>query len=167
MYGQDDWKVSPKLSLNLGLRYQPMTNPVELHDALYSVASYTTSTGFEQVPHVMIVNPSWKNFDPRVGLAYDLFADHKTSIRAGFGMFHEVLSAGIWGIGFINAPPWNILSQTCPPTTSCIPFTNPSYRRGCGAIAVYGRNGGGRPFPASASDTNIKSTVLPTTSNTT
>ena len=46
----------------------------------------------------MQTNPSWKNFDPRVGFAYDPFSDHKTSIRGGFGMFHEVLAAGVWGI---------------------------------------------------------------------
>ena len=36
-YGEDDWKVSSRLSLNLGLRYEPMTNPMELNDELYTV----------------------------------------------------------------------------------------------------------------------------------
>ena len=36
-------------------------------------------------------NPSLKNWDPRLGLAFDPFSDHKTSIRASFGMFHNVL----------------------------------------------------------------------------
>ena len=63
----------------------------------------------------MRTNPSWNNFDPRVGVAYDPFSDHKTSIRAGFGMFHEVLDAGVWGIGLINSDPWNILTQALPP----------------------------------------------------
>ena len=80
--------------------------------------NFQTATSFTQVPHVMITNPSWKNFDPRVGFAYDPFSDHKTSIRGGFGMFHEVLSAGVWGIGFINSPPWNIISQTSPSGTN-------------------------------------------------
>ena len=36
-------------------------------------------------------NPSLKNWDPRIGLAFDPFSDHKTSIRAGFGVFHNVM----------------------------------------------------------------------------
>jgi hypothetical protein len=38
----------------------------------------------------MVTNPSYSDFDPRFGFAYDPFADHKTSIRGGFGIFHEV-----------------------------------------------------------------------------
>ena len=37
-------------------------------------------------------NPNWKNFAPRVGFAYDPFADHKTSIRGGFGMFYQPIT---------------------------------------------------------------------------
>lgn len=129
-YGQDDWKVTPKLTLNLGLRYEPATNPIELHNNLYAVTNYLTDAAFTNVPHVMISNPSWTNFDPRVGFAYDLFADHKTSIRGGFGMFHDVMYAGQWSTGFINAPPWNILTQASPPGQNVIPFQNPSIAGG-------------------------------------
>lgn len=126
LYGQDDWKVTPKLTLNLGLRYQPTTNPVELRNNLYTVVNYLTDTAFTNVPHVMISNPSLKNLDPRIGFAYDLFGDHKTAIRGGFGMFHEVLYPGVWAIGFINAPPWNILTQASPAGQNVVPFQNPS-----------------------------------------
>ena len=129
-YGQDDWKVTPKLTLNLGLRYQPASNPVELRNNLFTVADIAKDTGFTNVPHVMATNPSWKNFDPRIGFAYDPFADHKTSIRGGFGMFHEVLYAGVWAIGFINSPPWNILTQNSPTGTNIVPFQNPQIAGG-------------------------------------
>jgi hypothetical protein len=125
-YGQDDWRVTPKLTLNLGLRYQPTTNPVELRNNLYTVVNYLTDTGFTNVPHVMITNPSQKNLDPRIGFAYDLFADHKTAIRGGFGLFHEVLYPGVWAIGFINSPPWNIITQASPSGQNVVPFQNPS-----------------------------------------
>jgi hypothetical protein len=129
-YGQDDWKLTPKLTLNLGLRYQPASNPVELHNNLFTIADIAKDTGFTNVPHVMVTNPSWKNFDPRVGFAYDPFADHKTSIRGGFGIFHEVLYAGVWSIGFINSPPWNILTQNSPTGTNVVPFQNPQIAGG-------------------------------------
>jgi len=137
-YGQDDWKVSPKLTVNLGLRYEPMTNPIELHNNLYSVPNYLTDTGFTNVPKVFQTNPSWKNFDPRVGFAYDPFSDHKTSIRGGFGMFHEVLGAGVWGIAFINAPPWNILTENSPPGSAIIPFQNPQIAGGAVPFSLGG-----------------------------
>lgn len=84
----------------------------------------------------MITNPSLKNFDPRVGFAYDLFADHKTAIPGGFGMFHEVLYPGVWAIGFINAPPWNILTQASLPGQNSVPFENPSVGGGAAPLTL-------------------------------
>lgn len=147
-YAQDDWKVSSKLSLNLGLRYEPMSNPVELRGNLFTVVNFFTDNSFTNVPNVMQTNPSWKNFDPRVGIAYDPFKDHKTSIRGGFGIFHEVLSAGVWGIGFINSPPWNIISQTSPSGTNAVPFQNPSI------------NGGAPPFSTGTAVPPLPSTTI-------
>ena len=124
-YAQDDWKVSSKLTVNLGLRYQPTSNPVELRNNLFTVVNYATDTGFSRVSNVMITNPSLKNFDTRFGFAYDPFKDHKTSIRGGFGIFHEVLFAGVWSIGYINNPPWSSATQTSPTGTNQVSFQNP------------------------------------------
>jgi hypothetical protein len=143
LYAQDDWKVTRKLTVNLGLRYQPTTNPVELRNNLYAIGNYATDTAFTNVPHAMISNPSGKNFDPRVGVAYDPFGDHKTSIRAGFGIFHEVLYPGVWAIGFINAPPWTVLTQVSPPGTNTIPYQVPGIAGGAKPLT-----GGAPPFPS-------------------
>jgi hypothetical protein len=113
-----------------------MSNPVERNNKLFTVVNFLTDKSFTNVPNVMITNPSWKNYDPRVGFAYDPFADHKTSIRAGFGMFHEVLAPGMWGIGFINSPPWNIISQTSPSGTNAVTFQNPSIAGGAAPFSI-------------------------------
>jgi Carboxypeptidase regulatory-like domain len=113
-YFQDDWKVTPKLTLNLGLRWEFVTNPVDAHDELYAVTYIPTAAGFTHVPHVFRNNPTWGNFDPRFGFAYDPFADHKTSIRGGFGIFHDTILPPNYGGNFWGAPPWNTTQQTSP-----------------------------------------------------
>ena len=91
MYVQDDWKVSRTLTANLGFRYEPAANAswanhlsLNIIDAPYG--------NWVPVKNVHATNISLKNVEPRVGLAWDPFADHKTSIRAGFGMFNDVIT---------------------------------------------------------------------------
>ena len=115
-YIQDDWKVTSKLTVNAGLRWEFMTNPTERLGRLYAITDFLHDTGFTQIPNVFLSNPSWKNFDPRVGIAYDPFANHKTSIRAGFGMFHDPISAQAYQTGFASAPPWGYRGKTAPLT---------------------------------------------------
>lgn len=120
-YAQDDWKVNPRLTVNFGLRYDPTNNPNEAHNNLYAVTNFATATGFTNVPGAFKDNPSLHNFDPRGGFAYDLFGDHKTSIRGGFGIFHDTIFAGEYQISYINSPPWNIVLQQ--PAAFPTPFT--------------------------------------------
>ena len=140
-YIQDDWKVTPKLTLNLGLRWEFYSNPSERHDNLFAITNFATATGYSRIPNVFQSNPSLKNWDPRVGLAYDPFADHKTSIRAGFGMFHDPISVQSYQTGFGGAPPW--LASTIIGTTN--PATNP---------AIY-------PFAPTLANAPIPSQTLP------
>ena len=113
-YINDDWKVSSKLTVNLGLRYEFYTNPTEAHNRIYAVTNILTSTAFVNVPNVFKENLSLKDWDPRIGLAYDPFSDHKTAIRAGFGMFHNPVTGLDYQTGYGNTPPWQSLTQTSP-----------------------------------------------------
>ena len=83
----DDWRVNSRLTLNLGLRQEFFTNPVEINGFNATLNPFTSSTP--------TVGPFFKtskdNFAPRIGLAWDPLGDGKTSIRAGFGTyFNEV-----------------------------------------------------------------------------
>ena len=106
-YIQDDWKVNSRLTLNMGLRYEFVTNPVTAKHPLYTVTSFQTSTGWTKVPNVFLNNPSLKDFDPRFGFAYDPFNNHKTSIRGGFGIFHDPIAPRTYASAYYFDPPYS------------------------------------------------------------
>jgi hypothetical protein len=84
-FAQDDIKVTPRLTLNLGLRYEFWTNPVGSNlQALNSVSNVPGVVSFG-VPAT-----DKNNFGPRVGFAYDPTGSGKTAIRGGFGVSYDV-----------------------------------------------------------------------------
>jgi hypothetical protein len=91
-FGMDDYRVTPKLTLNLGLRYDIFTPPVEQQNRL---ANFDFSTGqfiSPQMPGVSAsgnVKTDYNNFAPRVGFAWTPW-NEKTVVRAGFGVFYNV-----------------------------------------------------------------------------
>ena len=86
-YIQDDWKFRPNLTLNLGLRYEIATLPTDANGPFAVVPSPNISAAPINVAHPWQTNPTKRDFEPRVGFAWDPFKDGKTSVRAGFGIF--------------------------------------------------------------------------------
>src|SRR5262245_25221166 len=85
---QDDWKVTPRLTVNLGLRYDYATWPREGRDRMTNL---DPATGQKFTPANSpfgrgLVKPDKNNFAPRLGLAYQL--NPKTVVRAGYGRFY-------------------------------------------------------------------------------
>ncbi len=72
---QDDWRVTPRLTLNLGLRYEYQLNPDPVN----------VNPGLPQTNNKV---DDRNNFGPRVGFAFDLNGDGKTSIRGGWGLYY-------------------------------------------------------------------------------
>jgi len=85
LYVQDDWKIRPRLTLNLGLRYEMSSVPTASNGQLVNLRVPTSPTPFLGSP--LFNNPTFKNFEPRVGFAWDPFGDGKTAVRGAFGIF--------------------------------------------------------------------------------
>jgi len=91
LYGQDDWRVTQRLTVNLGLRYEFMNTPHELnHRESRQLNDFTDPF----TPGPVIQNNTLKNFSPRVGLAYDLFGNGKTAVRGGAGVYYDLGNIG-------------------------------------------------------------------------
>ncbi len=100
-YFQDDWRWRPNLTLNLGLRYEMVTVPTEVQGKLVNLLNITDPVHHcaitppppfvpTQCPPLggpLFKNPTLRNFEPRVGFAWDPFHNGKTAVRGGLGIF--------------------------------------------------------------------------------
>jgi hypothetical protein len=108
-YIQDDWKATPNLTLNLGMRWDFRTIPYETDDKLFWIDTQNANGGLCFAKQALLTDgiappgsgfyrycgrrnprsPSYGPFAPRLGFAYRPFGDNKTVIRAGYGMFFD------------------------------------------------------------------------------
>ena len=128
LYFQDSWKVSKRVTLNLGLRWEyfgvqhnvdasldsnfyPASNAANQFLAIADGSVETTPNS----PIGELWKPSKKNFAPRVGFAWDIFGDGKTSFRGGYGIGYERNFGNVTYNVLFNPPNFEVVDciQTC------------------------------------------------------
>ena len=123
IFAQDDWRATPRLTLNLGIRYE-YESPIVIANNVYSRIDPATgqllAAGLNGVSRSLNLSTPKVDVSPRVGLAYSI--DHKTVIRAAFGTFYgtifQNLGSGPAYPGFDNTISYNNLG-----TAAAQPFS--------------------------------------------
>jgi hypothetical protein len=129
-YVQDDWKVRPNFTLNLGVRYELDKPLVDSQDRVNTFRPGQQSTVFPTAPRGLVFpgdagitrstyQTDKNNFGPRVGFAWDVLSNGKLSLRAGYGIYYDTVIAETT-LQFLTAPPFAIQ-----PTVFCTTIDNP------------------------------------------
>jgi hypothetical protein len=129
-YAQDSFTVTPKLMLNYGVRYEHYGVQHNNHQSLDSNFYYGPGSNFfEQIatgqvdiasksPIGKLWTPRWGTVSPRVGFAYDVFGDGKSSVRGGFGISYERNFGNVTFNTIENVPNFGVLDILNTPVTN-------------------------------------------------
>ena len=121
---QDDWKVSRRLTLNLGLRYEynsPPTDPTNRMSTLNLATGRIVQVGTNGVSRSGL-QPDYNNFAPRAGFAWAV--GPKTVVRGGYGLYYEAGMLTVNSAMYFNPPYFNIY-VFFPSATSLLSISNP------------------------------------------
>jgi hypothetical protein len=102
-YAQDDIRLQKNLTFNAGLRYEMVTVPTEAHNQISNLRSLTDAQ--PRVGSPFFLNPTFRNFEPRVGLAWNPRGG-RTLIRSGFGVFDVLPLPYEFNLSFQRAAPF-------------------------------------------------------------
>lgn len=113
IYLQDDYRLSNRLTVNLGLRYEYSSTPKEKYNRDISLRRLTDT---QVTIGPLFRNPTTRNISPRVGFALDLFGKGQTSLRGGYGLYFNT-----------NQQQHLIVTVTNPPFTPRPVIPNPTF----------------------------------------
>jgi Carboxypeptidase regulatory-like domain/TonB dependent receptor-like, beta-barrel/TonB-dependent Receptor Plug Domain len=106
-YIQDDFHARPNLTVNLGLRYEPSSVITEVQGKLSNLRVLNNLPPMPHTGDPYFLNPTKRNFEPRVGFAWDPFKNGKTAVRGGFGVFDMLPLPAEMGSGIDGSFPFD------------------------------------------------------------
>ena len=109
-YFEDDMRLRPNLTLNAGVRYEIASVPYEVNGKFVNIRSLWSSQAYTGGD--LFRNPTRRNFEPRIGLAWDPFRGGKTVLRAGFGMFDVLPLTYQFNLAEVSAAPFQSVAST-------------------------------------------------------
>jgi Carboxypeptidase regulatory-like domain/TonB dependent receptor len=130
-YAQDDWRITRKITLNLGLRYEFQGVPTDANNLF---GNWEPSVGFEQVGKNIssLYNSDRRNFSPRFGIAWDVTGKGTTVVRAGGSVVYDLLSmstfmsqqnlqsaVALFGAGVVPTGASLVYGTQCPAPNGC------------------------------------------------
>jgi hypothetical protein len=127
LYAQDTWKLTSRLTLNYGLRWDYFMPQSDVHNEILGFFPGRQSTVFPGAPpdilypgdpgtpNKALVYPDYNNFAPRFGFAWDMFGNSKLVMRGGFGIFYDI-EDGALNLQFGGQPPFGYVSNNTPNT---------------------------------------------------
>jgi len=126
-YVQDDWKMKPNLTLNIGLRYEMTTVLNDAQGRITNLVNLTDPAPICAIPFTAPIppqpgsscagvgpyysNPTLRNFEPRIGFAWDPLKDGKTSVRGSFGIYDVLPLPGYFLLQQNQAAPFLIFKS--------------------------------------------------------
>ena len=116
MYFEDDAHLASNFTGNFGLRYEMATVPTEVNDRLTNLRNITDAT-----PHLgspFFYNPTYRNFEPRIGFSWDPFHSGRTVVRSAFGIYDVLPLTYQFGVSIYSAAPFfqrGTISSGLPP----------------------------------------------------
>jgi len=142
-FGQDAWKVTKKLTLDYGLRYEYNSPQRDPHNEIMGWFPGQQSTVFpgappnflfagdHETPNSALVYPDKNNFAPRFGFDWDMLGTAKLVMRGGFGVFYDI-EDGALNLQFGGQPPFGYVANNYPCFSStagggCLTAQNGSY----------------------------------------
>jgi len=137
VFAQDDWRITPRLSVNAGLRYEYNAQPVDADDrmAIYDqVRNELVPVGVNGVPRSG-VQPDRNNFAPRVGFSYDLTGEG-TLLQGGYGIFYNVGTLIETSALYFN-PPFFGIGLYFPTQQALLNLSNPFPGQGFGTEPTF------------------------------